>query len=194
MKYLILLACVFFSFVLGYLLGASLRFQSKAIIAGQDAGTDVVQEAAPSQQVVSVPEFTSVPQVVPTEPANPAESAEPETVVTVEPAQPTAVATPAPQPSAETNQVSVAAINDDEIRQLMHRSIETAEIRHFTSDQIIAWKEFGEEVIDGVTYQFGILTYQEQSIFGERDFDAKALIRDGKVEKWIWPSNGMRIP
>jgi hypothetical protein len=80
------------------------------------------------------------------------------------------------------------------IHQIMQRSLLDSEVTHFTVAQVIEFKEVGQTEISGVSYDFGMIDYRENTIFGERVYQAKALIRDGKVEKWIWPSNGMQIP
>ena len=39
----------------------------------------------------------------------------------------------------------------------------------------------------------GTLTYKAETIFGVKTIQAKALITDGKVQRWIWPKSGMEI-
>lgn len=80
------------------------------------------------------------------------------------------------------------------IRQIMERSLLADEVSHFSVAQIVEFTQSGQLERDGVAYDFGILRYRDDTIFGERIYDAQALIRDGKVETWIWPSNGMKIP
>lgn len=176
MKYIILLVGVFFCFVLGYLVEPKLR----------GSLMDEGKNSEPEPVVEGVPEPTPQPTPDP----------EPEVASVVEP-EPEPVPEPEPEPESQSpgdEQPVLAAPTDNEIRQIMHQSIQQAEINHFTISQVTQWKDFGDEQIDGTTYQFGLIDYSEETIFGKREFEAKALIRDGKVEKWIWTSNGMRIP
>jgi hypothetical protein len=166
MKYVILLTGVVFCFLLGYLLAPKLRDSTPVAEAG---GAQSVEEA------VEVP--TPEPQAAPEPAAESIDEVELDS-----------------EADGQVNPPDLAALDDNEVRQIMHDSIQRAEIDHFTLGQITRWKEFGEEQVDGVVYQFGLVDYRENTIFGEREFEAKALIRDGKVEKWIWTSNGMRIP
>ncbi len=96
--------------------------------------------------------------------------------------------------SAEAEIPAEPAADGGTIHQIMQRSLLDSEVTHFTVAQVIEVKDVGQTVINGVQYQFGIIDYRENTIFGERVYQAQALIRDGKVEKWIWPSNGMKIP
>ena len=173
MKYPLLLVGVLFCFLLGYLLEPSLR--SAKITEGEkpEAVEPVATEPPPQAGAEPIADPEPTPEIErPTEPEPPTET-EPPAVVEIP-------ALPAP--------------TDNEIRQIMYESVQKAEIDHFTIGQITQWKNFGEEQIDGVSYRFGLIDYRQQTIFGEREVEAKALIRDGKVEKWIWTSNGMRIP
>jgi len=137
----------------------------------RDAMTPELVEQEPAVVEVEKPSPVDVP------------SPEPEPVATVE-----------PEAEDEDGKPPID-LSDNEIRRVMQQSIQDAEIKHFTIGQVTTWKDFGEEENDGVTYQFGLLDYRDESgIFGPREFEAKALIRNGKVEKWIWTSNGMQIP
>ena len=167
MKYVVLFFALLLAFVLGYLLEPSLR---DSLTGERKKNTP----APPEEEVVTVPvvDPEPVPEPVP-EPAP-----EPD---------------PAPEPVDDDEPAPPPPASDNELREIMYQSIQQAEIERFTIGQVTEWKSFGEEVIDGQTYRVGIIDYKEDTIFGERTFEAKALIRDGKVEKWIWTSNGMRI-
>lgn len=169
MKCVVILVVVFFCFLFGYFFEPKLR----------DSLTGEVKAPESEPVVEGVVKSEQPPQ----------SAVEPEVEPEVEPA-----VEPAVDPIPTEDEKPVVAVPIDEIRQMMQHSIQQAEIHHFTIGQVTQWKDFGEEQIDGVNYQFGLIDYRENTIFGEREFEAKALIRNGKVEKWVWPINGMRIP
>ena len=45
----------------------------------------------------------------------------------------------------------------------------------------------------GSSFQTGTLNYKAETIFGVRTIQAKALISNGEVVRWIWPKSGMEI-
>ena len=75
----------------------------------------------------------------------------------------------------------------------MQESIRTGQIKEFSFDQVLTWKADADETIDGKTYQIGLASYKAETIFGVKTIQAKALIKDGKVQRWIWPKSGMEI-
>lgn len=87
----------------------------------------------------------------------------------------------------------IVRLSDDEIREIMIASLDKGEIGHFNAEQIISWNTFGEKEIDGELVHYGRIDYAEETTRGERTFEAEALIRGGKVEKWIWTRSGIRI-
>ena len=95
--------------------------------------------------------------------------------------------TPAPDPVEDTK------LADDEIITLMKDSIAGGAVKEFTSDQVKGWKTNGEETIDGTEYQTGLAAYEAATIFGVRPVQAKALIKDGKIERWVYAKSGMEI-
>ena len=75
----------------------------------------------------------------------------------------------------------------------MQDSVRSGQIQEFKFEQVLGWKAEGGEEVDGVNYQTGLAAYKAETIFGVKTIQAKALIKDGKVEKWIWPKSGMEI-
>ena len=76
----------------------------------------------------------------------------------------------------------------------MQSSIKEGGIKAFTFDQVLAWKASpAPETIDGETYQTGLASYKAETLFGVKTIQAKALIKDGKVVKWLWPKSGLEI-
>ena len=75
----------------------------------------------------------------------------------------------------------------------MQDSIQAAQIKEFTFDQVLDWTAGPDETVDGETYQTGVASYKAETIFGVKTIQAKALIKGGKVQRWIWPKSGMEI-
>jgi hypothetical protein len=75
----------------------------------------------------------------------------------------------------------------------MQQSIRSGQVKEFTFDQVLSWQADADETVDGQTYQTGTISYKAETIFGVRTIQAKALIQDGKVVRWIWPKSGMEI-
>ena len=76
----------------------------------------------------------------------------------------------------------------------MKASIQAGEIKEFGFDQVLEWVAGeGEETIDGESYQTGLASYKAETVFGVKTIHAKALIKGGKVVRWLWPKSGMEI-
>ncbi len=75
----------------------------------------------------------------------------------------------------------------------MQESVRTGQIKEFTLDQVLTWKAEANETVDGATFQVGIVTYKAETIFGVKTIQAKALLKNGQVQRWIWPKSGMEI-
>jgi hypothetical protein len=110
--------------------------------------------------------------------------AEPAPVV---PAEPTAPA----EPAAASEPVAATGASD--AVKVMQASIQGKQIAEFTFDQVLEWSAGRDEVVDGETFQTGIASYKAETIFGMKTIQAKALIKGGKVQRWIWPKSGMDI-
>ncbi len=151
------------------------------------ADTDLLQQIAanpptkvlpPGAPPVVAPTVTAVPEPAP--PPEPPPAPEP----TPEP-------TPEPVPADEPAP-AVAAGTTDTVT-AMQESIKAAQIKEFTFDQVLEWKPGVDEIVDGETYQTGLASYKAETIFGVKTIQAKALIKAGKVQRWIWPKSGMEI-
>ena len=143
----------------------------------REAGGAVATTPPPAPVPVAAPVAKNVP-VVP----NP----EPMPVVEPTPA-------PEPEPEPEPEPAANAKLGDDEIIALMKESIAGGAVKEFTSDQVKGWKANGEETIDGTEYQTGLAAYEAATIFGVRPVQAKALIKDVKIERWVYAKSGMEI-
>ena len=85
------------------------------------------------------------------------------------------------------------ALDQAAIVKLMQDSIKAGGLKEFTFDQVLDWKAGEDEDFDGITYQTGIAAYKAETIFGVKTIEAKALISEGKIQKWIWAKSGLEI-
>jgi hypothetical protein len=96
---------------------------------------------------------------------------------------------PEPEPEPETGK----RLTDEEIVAVMQQSVKGGQIKEFGFDQVLGWKAAEDKESGGETYQSGLASYKAETIFGVKNIQAQALIKDGKVVKWIWPKSGMEI-
>lgn len=145
----------------------------------------VTPPPAPEPEPAAEPEPEPEPAVTP-EP-EPAAEPEPEPAVAPEPE-------PTPQPAPQPAPAPAAPVSRNNVVAVMQSSIKGGEIKEFTYDQVLNWEASAEpETIDGETYQTGIASYKAETVFGVKTIQAKALIKGGKVVKWLWPKSGMEI-
>lgn len=195
MKFLYLLIFVAIAFAAGYLTEPNFRMQ----LTGKSADSEKLEadpkpettttevddeipfETNPVVPTPSPPASTTPDPVVPT-PPEVVDSGQPVTPEPTQPVTPEVPVTPeTPTPSADPVMV-------------MKASIASGQISKFTAAQVLEWKAgTAPETIDGETYQIGNLTYQAETPFGTKNLPAKALIKDGKVVRWISPKSGMQI-
>jgi hypothetical protein len=76
---------------------------------------------------------------------------------------------------------------------LMKEYVQAGNLKEFTFKQVLGWKAGPDEVIDGQTYQTGLARYTAETIMGTKSIDAKALIQNGAVVRWVYPKSGMEI-
>jgi hypothetical protein len=150
----------------------------------KEAGGAVAVTTPPAPVPVPVPNPVPAPNPTPVAGVDPTPTPTPEPMPVVEP-EPEPTPTPAP--------VGGAKLSDDEIIALMKESIAGGAVKEFTSDQVKGWKPNGDETIDGTEYQTGLAAYEAATIFGVRPVQAKALIKDGKIERWVYAKSGMEI-
>ena len=154
-------------------------------------------EPVPPVAVITPPADTPpvVPVPAPTTPAG--ESADPPVV-----AEPPPVPAPAPIPehapvtppaTAGGTPPAGAATSEADIVKAMKDSIQSGQIKEFKIDQVLQWKGAADETADGETYQTGTILYKAETFLGTKTIEAKAFIKAGKVQRWIWPRSGMEI-
>ena len=165
--------------------------------------TDLFQQLAASPPSAQTPAEPPTVSTTP-EPAIPAAGDTKERTAAPEPTpspestpEVTQETAPGPIPNAvpDSSEDSPAPSADgaEGIVQAMKSSIKAAQIKEFTFEQILEWKAETDEVMDGKTYQIGLASYEAETIFGTKTVQAKALIKAGKVQRWIWLKSGMEI-
>ncbi len=159
--------------------------------------TDLHQQLAskPPQATAPTPAKPAAPAAAPA-PAKPAAPAA--TPAPAKPAAPAAApapakpAAPAAAPAPAKPAAPAAAAQADVVK-IMQASISAKQIKEFDAKQVNNWAVDADETIDGQIYQTGLVTYKAETIFGVKNIQARALIKDGKVVRWIWPKSGVEI-
>jgi hypothetical protein len=75
----------------------------------------------------------------------------------------------------------------------MRESLQTNPIKEFSIGQVTTWSPGPEETIDGETFATGIISYEATTILGHKTMQAKALIKNGSIQKWIHAKSGIEI-
>lgn len=166
--------------------------------------TDLFQQIAANPPVGTSPAIPPVAAVTPPtgDSEEPVKMIEPPKVpepapipepapVPAPPPEPTPAPTPTPAPAAEAAPAANAGPAD--VVKAMQDSIKAAQIKEFTFAQVLEWKADADETSDGETYQTGLASYKAETIFGVKTIQAKAMIKGGKVARWVWPKSGMEI-
>lgn len=112
-----------------------------------------------------------------------------------EPAEPEAPKPPVetPAPIAETPPPTNIETSPADALKMMRDTLQSGKIKEFNIDQVVTWNQGGTENIDGINYTTGTVGYETKTILGQKTMQAKALIRNGTIEKWIWPASGVEI-
>ena len=144
---------------------------------------------------------TPKPPVNPTAPVNPPPVADPSPPVATPPAPATGApmvasgddGTDGSDNAAPTPEPADKKLSPDELVALMKKFIAAGTLKEFKAEQVVSWKAGEDESIDGVNYQIGLVTYKAQTIFGEKPVNAKALIKGGEVNRWVFAKGGMEM-
>jgi hypothetical protein len=100
---------------------------------------------------------------------------------------------PEPTPPAPEPAPTAAKLTPEQIEAVMQANIKEGGVKEFKFEDVKGWKAGEEEDVDGETYQTGMAAYQAETIFGPKTVQAKALIKDGKIVKWVYAKTGMEI-
>ena len=214
MKFIYLIIVVFVAMAVGYMAEPSMRLSltgkpanfskkaakpKQAVERATPAEPSTTNSETPAAVVPETPPTVAVtPEVAPVETpvAPPAETPVAPAVETPAPLQVEASA-PALETKAAEPEASVVKATPGQssaIVGIMKASLAAKQISKFTASQVLEWEAgAASETIDGESYQIGNVMYQSETPFGTKNLPAKALIKDGKVVRWISPKSGMEI-
>lgn len=168
----------------------------------------ITADTKPSLEKAPLPEVTPTDKILttPVPVDNPAETeitapVAPEPVVKalVEPKQeqeqePVVVTPPQVEPSTSAPPAGQDLFTDDEIIAMMKKEVEAGNVREFKTSQVTEWKVGPEEIFNGNTYQqSGRVIFKAQTLLGEQIHGAIALIKDGKIDRWLWARNMLEM-
>lgn len=88
---------------------------------------------------------------------------------------------------AQAGEVPKDASDEEKYLAIMKQSVANGELKDVTPDKVKSWRWIGYEEIGGTGYWTGAAIITKETYFGEFETEAKALIRQGKVEKWTLP-------
>jgi hypothetical protein len=134
--------------------------------------TDLIEQ-------LSLMPLDTAPPPTPTEPEPEPEPVAPEPT----PVEPAPIAAPTP----------TAPIGPVDPVKLMRESLQTNPIKEFSIGQVTTWSPGPEETIDGETFATGIISYEATTILGHKTMQAKALIKNGSIQKWTYAKSGIEI-
>jgi hypothetical protein len=125
--------------------------------------------------------------------ANPPTIAPDTPPVTPEPAPAEVASISAPAPEEMTQPPSPAPAASADVVGAMQASIRVSQIQEFKFDQVQQWTEEPDETFDGESYKIGVASYKAETMFGVRVIQAKALIQEGIVRRWVHRKSGLEI-
>lgn len=198
MKYLKFVVVVFVLYFLGIVLSPTLSpllvkdkkpVAKKPVTPPSNTSGEVVAVTPTPAPVTATPAPLPVPAPAPTpEPAP--------VVVTPDPIpepEPAPTPEPAPMPEPEPEPAVASGLNKEQMIELMKTSLTRGDVKQFKVDQVKGWETEPDEVIDGTEYQIGLVAYEAPTIFGVHVSQARALIKDGKIVRWVHARSGMEI-
>ncbi|MES2474581.1 MAG: hypothetical protein V4640_02290 [Verrucomicrobiota bacterium] len=155
--------------------------------------TDLLERLAeiPSTPAATVPTTgdSAEPPAMPEPPPVPEPAPEPEIA-----ANDPATAQPEPAvPAGEPAAPAAPTGGPVDVVQTMQESVKSGQIKEFKFDQVTEWKAGEPETVDGESLETGTALYKAVTFLGEKTIEAKAFIKGGKVQRWIWPRSGMEI-
>ncbi len=117
---------------------------------------------------------------------------EPEKIPEPEPV-PTPLPTPEPVAEASPVPAPVVDVGPVDVVKTMQASIQASEVKEFKFEDVLEWKAEADETIDGTSYQIGTASYKAETFLGVKTLQAKALIKGGKVVRWLGKKSGLEI-
>ena len=101
---------------------------------------------------------------------------------------------PEPEPEKEDKGPLEKELGEEELITVMQESIKKRMVSEFSFDGVLKWEPGDKETINDLEYQTGFATYEKETIFGKQPVIAKALVRNGKLNKWVYAKTGLDIP
>ena len=77
---------------------------------------------------------------------------------------------------------------------VMVKSIEQGDVTEINLNEISHWGPIRYELVDGQPYWTGTVNYMTNSLFGTFNTEAMALIRNSKVEEWVYTGSLEQVP
>jgi hypothetical protein len=77
---------------------------------------------------------------------------------------------------------------------LMLESMFNGDVTEISPEIIEEWGPIVQEEIDGEPYWTATVSYSAMTLFGKIQSEAQALMRHGKVRKWIYTGSGEVVP
>ena len=138
------------------------------------------------------------PEPAPVKPAPPAVAINKPSMPAVVPVKPVVadVVDDVPKPvipEPTTEPLGGGLLTPEQIVEVMKASIKAGAVKEFKLAQVEAWKAGEDEDFGGEDFQTGLAAYKAETIFGVKTVQAKALIKGGKVTKWVYAKTGMEI-
>ena len=156
-------------------------------------GLPTAPDPTPAPAIAMPPAPAPEPAVA----APPAQLPAPEPEVASLPTSQMPAPAPEPTPAVEVTEappVSTAPLASSDLITAMQASVKARAVSEFETSGVLKWENGDNETIDGTEYQVGFATYEKETIFGNQPVVAKALIKGGKVVKWVYAKTGLEIP
>lgn len=124
---------------------------------------------------------------------------EPEPIVIPEPViEPVIEPIVMPEPVIEaevtpTPPVVANTMDSASIVALLKASVTAGQVTEFEATQVVSWNGGEPLVLNGQTYQTGLVTFKAETILGMQEHDAIALIENGAVTKWMWAKTKLEM-
>ena len=150
------------------------------------SGTDLMEQLAANPPPASPEPAPATPPAA-VEPATPA--AQPDPVPGAAPQAATTIPPAAEAPSQVPPATATVSAASGDAVEVMKAHIRSGAIKEFTFEQVLEWKVGADETLNGETYQTGLVRYKAGTIFGVKTIDAKALLQNGRLVRWVWPKN-----
>lgn len=109
------------------------------------------------------------------------------------PKDPDPVAPGDPDPSPDPTPTPAAKLGEAAIVALLKEDVAAGKVTEFKADQVTAWQAGNDMEFDGENYQTGRVTFKAETILGVQEHEAIALIKDGKVHKWMWAKTKLEM-